>query len=267
MRPLAELQREIFRAITRAHDLAGETAGSLAVLDEIRGGGRLSAVERLDVYARMYCARLVDALAEDYPRVAVVLGAERFADVAHGYVAAHPSTHPSLRWFGRHFADFLERCDDAALPPFAGELARLEWARLGVFDAPDGDALDADTLRSIAPESWATLRLQLRPAVAVMAVSWPVHLIWDAIGTGTSLTAFTPSPTHLRVWRQNDRVFQSPMDATERAALTHVAAGHTFASLCERIAVVTGPDVAATTAGSLLLRWMDDGILAALPRR
>jgi hypothetical protein len=266
MRPLAELERELFRAITGAHDRA--EVQDLAVLDEIRGDARLSAGARLAVYARMYCARLVDALREDYPRLAALLGVELFGDVAHAYVDAHPSTHPSLRWFGRDFGDFLARDDREGVPPFAADLARLEWARLGVFDAPDGDALALAALRSLAPEAWPTLRLRLGPAVDVLALEWPVHRVWEAAGAAAESPSatFEPSATHLRVWRQGDRVFQSVMDETERVALASVGAGETFAELCARVAAVAGADAAASTAGALVLRWLEDGILAAFER-
>lgn len=265
MRPLADLQRALFRAIAGAHDDAGTTAAGFAVLGEIRGDERLSPRGRLDVYASMYCARLIDALREDYPRVAALLGPERFGEVAHAYVAAHPSTHPSLRWFGEHFAAFLARDGSAELPPYVADLARLEWARLAVFDAPDAPMLDLDALRRLPPDAWTTLRLRLVPALELIDVAWPVHRIWAAIEAGAPFDATGVGEVHLRVWRQRDGVFQAAMDEAERIALATVAAGETFGALCERVATVTKPEESAAMAGSLVLRWIEDGILAALP--
>jgi hypothetical protein len=212
----------------------------------------------------MYCARLVDALREDYPRLAALLGAAAFADVAHAYLAEHPSTHPSLRWFGRHLADFLARADGPGLPRFAADVARLEWARLAVFDAPDQNALELASLRSVAPDAWPNLRFRLGPAVEVIEASWPAHRIWERAGTAQAPEGFDLDETYLRVWRQGDQVFQAAMDEAERAALAAVAAGETFAELCERVAAVVGAEAAAATAGALVLRWVEDGILAPL---
>src|SRR4029079_15629477 len=86
---------------------AAEVPPAAELLTEVVGDERLDAPARLDVYARMYVARLVDVLREDYPRVAAVLGEEEFTRVAGEYVAAHRSTHPSLRWFGRAFPERL----------------------------------------------------------------------------------------------------------------------------------------------------------------
>src|SRR5512138_2079708 len=99
---LPELQRAFFRALA-----TGAPADAAATLvSDIRGDERLDASGRLDVYVGMYGTRLVDVLREDYPRVAAILGAD-FADAARRYVLAHPSTHHSLRWFGRGFAAFI----------------------------------------------------------------------------------------------------------------------------------------------------------------
>lgn len=260
MLPLPDLQRAFFRGIARAHQAEDESGAPSAILSEIRGDDRLGAEARVEVYARMYCARLIDALAEDYPRVAAALGGETFGALAHDYVTAHPSTHPSLRWFGREFADFLARRPHREFPRFVCDLARLEWARLAVFDAPDDEVLTLDALRRLPPDDWANLRLRLTPAVEILQVAWPVHQIWEDDQVEAPRD-WQSSDTWLRVWRQADKVYQASLDLVERAALMHVQAGETFAALCAGVAAVVGADVAAATAGALVLRWVDDGVL------
>lgn len=261
---LPELQREFFQAITRAHDPAARPGSPPSVTTEIHGDGRLGAAERLEVYARMYCARLVDALVEDYPRVVAMLGADAFADVAHEFVAAHPSTHPSLRWFGCGFADFLAAIADRGLPACLADLARLEWTRLAVFDAPDTELLDIEALRRLPPDGWASLRLRPVPAVEVLRVAWPVHRIWEAGESGSPATEWQSEETWLRVWRQCDKVYQASMDVAERMAWAHLEAGDEFAALCEGLAAVVPANVAAETAGALVLRWIEDGVLVGM---
>ena len=263
MRRLPDLQREFFRVIAGS----SAPADSALVLDEIQGNARLSSAERLAVYARMYRARLVDVLTEDYPRVATILGGDTFGAVAQAYIEAHPSTQPSLRWFGARFAEFLDLTPPDGAPAFLRDLARLEWARLAVFDAPDARLLEIDALRRIPPEAWTVLRLRLVPAVVTLDASWPVHEIWPAVENALPSDAISPRATHLRVWRQGDQVFQASMDAAERIAFAAVVAGHTFADLCEQLASVVSAEEAPATAGALTLRWLEDGVLAALPDR
>ena len=260
---LPDLQRAFLGAIARAHGPDARSEGtSSALAAEIRGDDRLDPAGRVAIYARMYCARLIDALGEDYPRVAAVLGTDRFGELAHEYVATHPSTHPSLRWFGRGFAAFLAQATASGIPEFLSDLARLEWARLAAFDAPEVALLDVESLRRLPPEGWASLRLHLAPAVQVLRVTWPVHRIWES---DRSDEAWRSADTWSRVWRQGDKVYQASMDAAERTALACVEAGDEFGDVCGALTSVVPPDAAAHTAGALVLRWMEDGILRAAP--
>jgi hypothetical protein len=261
MPALRELQAAFFGAITSP---AGASTPR-GLRTAITGDERLDADGRLAVYARMYAARLVDVLFEDYPRVAAVVGADDFANVARAYVAAHPSTHPSLRWFGSDFAASLAAWigRDDTRPAFLADLARLEWARLAVFDAPDATPLAAAALHDVPPEAWATLRLRLVPALEVLRTGWPVHRIWDPEGTAPA-GGWRPADTWLRVWRRSDdTVYQASLDETERLALERVRAGDDFATLCEALTAVAPADRAAETAAGLVLRWIEDGILSA----
>jgi hypothetical protein len=265
MLSLPDLQRAFFEAIKPVPGATGGVPSSGAVEAEICGDDRLDAGERLAVYARMYVARLVDVLIEDYPRIAAVVGAERFAELARAYVAHHPSTHPSLRWFGRHFPAFLARQGEGSgLASFIGDLARLEWARLAVFDAEDASPLDVESLRRVPPEGWPTLRLRCVPAVELLHVAWPVHRIWEASEHGLPAGDWRPEDTWLRVWRQEARVYQAGMDGLEREAFAHLRAGEEFGALCAGLATLVPAERAAETAGAMVLRWIEDGILVGI---
>jgi hypothetical protein len=253
---LTDLQRSFFGAIAHGH---GDEASLAALAAEVENRGPLGVADRVGIYARMYCARLTEALAEDYPRVAELMGPDAFGTAAHGYVEQHPSTRPSLRWFGEAFADFLAGHLDPRYPACVADLARLEWARLGVFDAPDADILSLDDLRQVPAERWGTLRLEVVPAATVLHLAWPVHRIWDE---HRAESAWAPQEIWVRVWRQGDQVFQAPMDTVERRAFHRVRQGEEFAALCAGLAAADVPaDDVARTAGALVLRWIEDGLL------
>ncbi len=258
MLSLPELQAAFLRALTGGDDAAATTHRD-DLFGAIVAREPLGPPERVQIYARMYGARLVAALAEDYPRVAAALGPERFHDVAHAYVAACPSRHPSLRWFGERFPEFLATSWEE--PGFLSDLARLEWARVMVFDAQDVGLLTIEALRRVPPEAWGGLRFHLIPAHQLMRVEWPVHTIWDdPVASLPSATARS-AEIWLRVWRQGDRVFQAPIDVAERIALGHVRAGDDFATLCGGLAAVVPGEEVAATAGALVLRWVKDELL------
>ena len=247
MPDLRELQAAFWRSLT-----AGTAEPSL--LGRIRSTPALRAVDRFDIYARMYRDRIVDALREDFPRVGAILRGERFRTLAVSYLAAHPSAHPSLRHVGRALPDFIAGVAPADLPPFLSDLARLEWARGEAFDAPDVEPLGLDDLRAVSPADWGRLRFTLVPAAKLLVVDWPVHEIWAA-GEGLDPDAVLPRRTVVRVWRKGFAVYHAAMDGAEETALLHARAGEPFAIICEGLET---PDQAA----GLLLRWVEDGLIA-----
>jgi hypothetical protein len=257
---LRELQEAFWRHLALAPGASAGRRVEPALLAAVHDTPALGARERLDIYEGMYVARLVEALGEDFPRVAARLGPARFAARAHAYLARHPSEHPSIRHVGRGFADFIATDPDDA-PPWLADLARLEWARLAVFDAADAPALTLADLRAVAPEDWGALRFRPVPAFAVLHLAWPAEQAWAA-EPGTDAPALEPVPTTLRLWRDGFTVYHLPVDAREAAALAALVAGEPFATLCERLADIA-PEEAAAEAGTLLVSWIEDGIVAA----
>ncbi len=168
---LAELQRRFFELVTGPQGIAQELARrgipepELAAI--IAGDARASAVERLDVYANMYFFRILEVLRADYPKLAAVVGAETFHDLATDYLQAHPSRHPSLRFVGAALPDFLARHALGATRAWLAELAALEWARVDVFDRADAEVLAHAALSALAPEAFAALALAPVPACAL----------------------------------------------------------------------------------------------------
>jgi Putative DNA-binding domain len=281
---LRELQVRFFAAVGPA--AGGSGLSDPALLAAVRGDPDLGPEERLAIYADMYAARLIDVLREDYPRVSTVLTPEGFEAVVRAYLAATPSRHPSVRWVGDRFADFLGAGGAAGAPAWISDLARLEWLRGEVFDAADAPPLTLDRLRAVPPEEWGALPLAVVPAVRTLSSAWPVHEAWDAAsppapaepepGAGRELPAgrtgavtveLGPAPTTLRIWRQDVAVYHAAMRPVEAEALRRLLAGGGFGAACDAIAEQTGAEAAPREAGGLLLRWIEDGILADLPAR
>ena len=249
---LRELQRLFWCSIANTapgHALPPE------LVELVTPSQTLDAGARVGVYVDAYFARLRDILREDFPRVAALLG-DRFEETAWSYVRAHPSEHPSVRHLGRHFANFLEDRTDVA--PYVADLAHLEWTRTEVFDAADAVPLDVATLRGLPAEAWPGLRFEPIPALAVLRSRWPVHELW----AGADPATLDAVPTTLRIWRAPDRtVFHAHMDDRADAALARMLAGEPFAAVCEVFDDLP-PSDGAREATALLLRWLEDGIIA-----
>ena len=212
MLPLRELQARFFQTI--AGEPGKRNYADPLLVQAVQGSAQLGPEERIDIYAHMYFARLLDALYEDFPRVAAFLGFERFRDLVGAYLKEHSSSHPSVRYIGRHFAAFLDtQADIGEEFPFLADLARLEWIRLEAFDAPDTEPLQIHHLQHIPPEEWPTLRFHLIPACHIFHSAWPVHEIWAAGEGEIRVEQVRPTATVARIWRQEFAAYHTSMDA------------------------------------------------------
>jgi len=269
---LGALQEELWRHITApSRDEPPADDRELAAF--LRGGASATPSERLGVYANAYFARLHDCLADDFGALARALGPDAFHDLVKTYLMIHPPERPSLRHAGAHLAEHL------ATPPFAeifarrcayaADLARLEWAIVLAFAAPDAPVLARAVLAEIAPEAWAELRFTVTPSLALLTCAHPVQIARERFereeedATWTLPPALAAEPTAIRVWRCEERVRFAPIGAEECRALDGVRAGATFSELCGRLAEV-GEENAAARAAALLASWVADGLLAGV---
>lgn len=238
----------------------------------VRGDRGLDAAARLHVYGNAFFARIHEALGNDYPGLAAELGADAFHDLVKVYLLAHPSRFFSLRDVGGALAGYL--ADGALADAFrrrcahGADLARFEWALVEAFDAVDAPVLRREALAAVAPERWAGLRFALAPSLRLLSLAHPVHerLPADADGEAPPRTPspLTARPTHYRVWRRDESVRWTEIDADERALLGDVAEGTPFGALCARLADRGDESDAAPRAVGLLERWLAAGLIAGL---
>src|SRR5208283_657358 len=212
------------------------------------------------VYSDAYFLRLRDVLCEDFPRVAALLGDDRFDQVVADYLQDFPSDQPSVRHLGRVLAEFLRHRE--GLPKCVADLAELEWARIEVFDAPDATSATVADLVSIHADDWPALRFRAIPAMQTLCAQYPVHQLWS----GDESLEVSAAETSIRVWRKNDyEVLHAPMDARESAALRKMISGEPFAAICESFADLPATQAAHEATG-LLARWIADGIIGRVGR-
>ncbi|MEZ4401014.1 MAG: DNA-binding domain-containing protein [Kofleriaceae bacterium] len=224
-----------------------------------RGDPRgLLASGQLGIYAHAYGARLHDALATDYPKLRAALGDAEFAALAERYLAAHPPRSFTLRHLSDRLPGFL--AGDAAAPPWAAELARLEQARLDAFDGPDHAALDRAALAASDPTGLPELPLAWVSSATVVPLAYTVDATWAAVEEGQPPPPPAPCARVVLVWRRDLQARHRTLEPDEAAVAVAVAGGVTFAELC---GLLPGDDdVVAARAIELLLRWLDAGVLA-----
>jgi hypothetical protein len=263
---LAERQRD-FASWLLAREAPAQTPGLI-------GDARASAAERLHVYRYAYLSRGIGVMREDFPALLAAVGRERFEPLAAAYLRAHPSRHFSLRQLGARFPAWLAESEQLparelrASAPWGAQLARLELALTEAFDAADARPLARSDLEQLPPAEWEALALALTPGAQLLSLAWPVRALRAAHDAQQPLplSALTPQPEHLLVWRRDERVLQRACGADEHALLARVAAGVRFGELCGLAAALRGDEDAAAFVASLLARWVEDGVLRAEAR-
>ncbi|MDT8989669.1 DNA-binding domain-containing protein [Curvibacter sp. APW13] len=236
--------------------------------DQPLPAGRLTArsAAQFAVYREAYRARLRAALRDNYEVLPRVMGDDAFDALANAYLAAHPSQHFSLRWFGHQLPTFMLQHQALVDHPAFTDLARIEWALRQAFDAPDTPALQVAELQALPPARWTTLQLALHPSVQLLTLQWAVGPVWHAVQSGADELPPPPALEHpLLVWRKGLRTQWKSLSATEAELVRGIAAAHTFGTLCQDLAAHVGTEHAAATAASHLRTLVQAEALAALP--
>ncbi|MGB0749552.1 MAG: putative DNA-binding domain-containing protein [Magnetospiraceae bacterium] len=238
------------------------TAGDNALTALLQNAGPF-----MKVYDHAYGARLKEILAADFPALHTLLGDTAFEDAMTGYLAAHPSRHPSVRWLGRALPAWLSCTPPWNRQGMLADMAAFEWALGLAFDAPDGPVLTLEGLATVAPDHWAALTFTAHPALNTVGLAWDVLPFQKAVAQERDPEAAPEqleTPSEIAVWRDPHslQVRFRAMAADEAAALAALRAGESFGAICAQLAETGAPDQAALRAASLLRSWIESGWLS-----
>jgi len=254
---LASLQREMAAAVMqpltkdenmRATASDGRTMAEVAS-SFIAPNSRLTAFERLEIYNRQYWYRILGALAEDFPALRALIGAERFESLSIAYLTEHPSRSFTLRNLGSKLPEWL-----FAHPEYAGrrhrlavDLARMEWAFVEAFDAPERDPLTQRQIAALQGES----KLTLQPCLQLVALSYPADdlvlelhqrekrqtseagVAHEDSGARVAVPKLRPRPTWLAVHRVDLSVYYRRLTREEFQTLVALRDGQIFGDAIE----------------------------------
>ncbi len=250
------------------HDLQQYLLGdSSAITGAVVDAPPLPAAQRLAIYGNAYVARLIDALGETYPVLRAVLGDEDFGALGREFIAAHPSVHRSIRWYGAELAQFVAERPPFSEQPIFAELALLEWTLAEVFDAADAACVTRAELAALEPAAWSTLQLQFHPSLKRLQLCWNTVPVWRAMNRDERPPdPKCAEPTPWLLWRQNFQNLFRSMSADEAAALDAARSGKTFAELCEVLTAWLPAKEVPLRAAGLLGGWADTDLLVALSK-
>lgn len=226
----------------------------------------LSSVERLDIYAHMYYARLLEILTDEYPTTKQILGREAFERACRRFLRRHPSRHRTLNRLSEKFPAFLAR----HLPPgnrgrLAVDVARIERAMEDVFDAPQLELLTAAGFAAIGADQWQRVRLRVIPALRLLKLRYPANDYMNAVRAKGKPRIPRPRATYAIVYRRGYQVYRRDQMPEQFKLLSALAAGRTLAAAVR--SSIRGrrasPEQLAATLGAWFRDWAAAGLFGA----
>ncbi|MES2598882.1 MAG: DNA-binding domain-containing protein [Verrucomicrobiota bacterium] len=250
---LQQLQRTmadaLMQPLTRKDGLSPEVRAE----EFITPNDRLSASQRLEIYARQYWFRLLDCLHDEYPALRAHLGQRRFHQTCRDYLAEHPSSSWTLSQLGSRLPEFLQ--DDAAR-----DVARVEWAQSQAFEEAWKKPLLIDDLLGRDP---ASLRLGLQPCVMLLQLGHAVDQFITALKMGETelrggasqahsgasargrvrrVPRLKRESVHIVIHRHDNRLYFKRLDREAHLLLSALRAGMTLAEAVEAALADASPD-------------------------
>ncbi|MGV6808371.1 MAG: HvfC/BufC N-terminal domain-containing protein [bacterium] len=246
-----------------------------------------SPIARLDIYRNAYQIRLLEALTDNYPCLAALLGKEAFQQLGLAYLAAYPSHHYSVRYIGEQLSAYLSHTTSILSntthdihheypADFLAEMAQFEWQLRYAFDAADAPRLQLADLQAIPLAQWGTLVFRLHPSLVRLDLRWNTPALWQCLqandgNTPNSANHILPNaiqydqPTAWRIWREaNHRTFFRELAVDEAWALDAILQQQNFADICSGLCEWVDEQQAPHRAVEFILGWLNDGLMTEI---
>jgi hypothetical protein len=237
---LTELQRDFAGGLLDVQQVEG-------VLPIFKGDFALNR-ERFFLYRGNITAIWHQTLANAFPVLEQLVGAEFFTGMARGYGIAYPSQSGNLAEFGAALPAFLHTLESVNAYPYLPDVAALEWQLHRAYYAQQLTSVPLPVLASYTPEQLPLLRVEMQPGCALLASGWDCHAIWLAHQQGAAAPLLLPTKldhlSQVLVWRDAWQVRVSALSAASFAALSALRVGENFGA-----ALNAGLELAEKTGG------------------
>ena len=253
---LHDLQKTFAEALVLPKSIAEDAKWRSRGETAFTGNDRVTPIGQLDIYREQFWIRHVNCLREDFPVLLALAGDEKFEAIVRDYLEAFPPKKFQLRHLGENLADFLATRDDALL----ADLARVEWAFIDAFDAPDAPPLDPTTIAAIAEDDWPNARLVLHPSLQLLRLAYPTNQMrdaWWADKDKRPIERVERAEANVVVYRHKTMLlYTEVVEALPFEMLSLLAAGKSLGAAGDELAASTGrgPEIEATI-GEWFTRW------------
>lgn len=224
----------------------------------------LPAETRLKVYFDAYRLRLLDILQTDFSKTYTLLGEADFQLAFERYLEQYPSTHFSVRYFGRHFSQFLREHPAYQGYPVLSEMAAFEYALMDAIDAEDAEVATPQHLAQIPPEQWGDIQLIFHPSMRQIACLWNTPSLWKAIDDEAAPQAPRKNPEAIAwlIWRKEIRNLFQSLDPMQAELLLGFQQEKTFSDILEQLSDRIESDTLPLFAVQNMQHWLDSGLVS-----
>jgi hypothetical protein len=139
-----------------------------------------TAVASLAVYRNTSRLGAISAIADNFPTVRRIVGAQAMAILAGEFVEAHPPRSPVLADYGADFPCWLADHPLAEDLDYLPAVAQIDRLRVESHLAEDAPVFELEDLVRLTAEQWSRCRVTLHPATRVGWFAIPAPSIWTA---------------------------------------------------------------------------------------
>ncbi len=229
----------------------------------------LSGIDRLEIYAKAYYARLLECIRAEFPVLAQAMGEELFDEFAVGYLERYPSRSYTLNRLGSNFPRYLDetRPPDESWAELIVELAKLELAIAEVFDGPGVEGqplLTATELAAIPADRWPEARLNPVPCLRLLKLRYPVRAYYTALHDDEEAALPDRLDTYLALTRRNYVVRFHDLTPPEYLVLTALCEGQNVETAIGHL--TESPELNLMKLADDLRRWFYEWTVAGFFR-
>lgn len=134
----------------------------------------------LAIYRNTALLGAINAVADNFPTVRMIVGDEAMQALAGSFVESRPPNSPILVGYGFEFPAWLETHPISVELPYLSAVAQIDRLRTESHLAADAAELDLGGLACMTAEEWSRARVQLHPATRVAWFPIPAPSIWVA---------------------------------------------------------------------------------------
>lgn len=227
---LHDLQSAMMREITGTDNLAAP-----GVIQTKKG---INADDRLSIHRNHFRLSLKQALQDNFPVCAELVGEDFFNACMDVYVPAHPPSDPRLHLYGASLPDFFD-----SFPPvqqhvaWLGDVARVERAVAAVWHGDRLPGLDPADLGNVAEDEIGNLVFCRQASTALVHTQTAAISVWQMHRQPADQQQqidVTAGPEHGLAWRIGQEVFVSHLPAAEWHFLAALQDGQSLGQAVEQ---------------------------------